>query len=113
MGARGPKHERVLFLSEHFFTHPKIRALSDAEFRCWVGVLLEQLANGNAAALPEHLYGLSRRRVERLLELGLLEEEEGRLLVHGWDQWNGREAYKRFLNRERVRRHRERRSAET
>jgi len=108
MGLRGPKSERVLFLSENFLRHPKIRSLTDAEFRCWMEILLEQLRTGNGSQLPQRDYGLSRRRRERLIELGLLDEIEGSLHIHGWDSWNGREAYKRFLARERKRRQRAR-----
>lgn len=112
MGHRGPKSERVLFLSENFLRHPKIRSLTDAEFRCWIEILCEQLRTGNGSELPRGVYGLSRRRRERLIELGLLDEVDGDLHIHGWESWNGREAYKRFLTRERVRRLRERRSSE-
>lgn len=112
MGSRGPKAERVLFVSEHFLDHPKVKELTDAEFRSWVRVLIEQLRNGGTADLPDHGYGLSRRRLERFVQIGLLDTEEGHLRVHGWDRWNGREAYKRFLTRERVRRLRERRRDE-
>ena len=112
MGQRGPKSERVLFLSENFLRHPKIRSLTDAEFRCWIEILIEQLRTSNGAELPAWNV-LSKRRRERLLELGLLDEIDGRLHIHGWESWNGREAYKRFLTRERVRRLRERRASET
>lgn len=112
MGLRGPKHERVLFVSEHFLDHPKIGELTDAEFRSWMRILLESLKSGNGEEVPSHVYGVSRRRVERLVEVGLLDRTEGALVVHGWDSWNGTAAYKRFLGRERVRRLRARRSGE-
>lgn len=103
-----PQSDRVLFVSEHFFDDPKIVALSDAEFRTWVGILLEQLRSGNGSVLPRHAYGTPRRRLERLVEVGLLDSSGDALHVHGWDSWNGREAYKRFLARERKRRQRKR-----
>lgn len=112
MGKRGPKIERVLLLGGGFLEDPKIRGLSAADKVEWLRVLLDHVRYGNGPDLPEHLYGLSRRRAERFRELGLLDEVEGCLQVHKWDEWNGREAYKRFLGRERVRRLRERRASE-
>lgn len=112
MGRRGPESERVLFVSEHFLDHPKIGVLTDGEFRTWMRILIEQLRNGGTSEVPQHAYGISRRRLERLIEVGLLDREGTRLHVHGWDKWNSREAYKRFLTRERVRRLRERRRSE-
>lgn len=97
----------MLLLSLGFRDDPKIRALSDSEYRAWTEVLFNQLEFGNGSS--ECRTPLSKKRRDRFVELGLLDEEGGRLYVHGWDRWNGREAWKRFLNRERQRRFRERR----
>lgn len=112
MGKRGPKVERVLFIDADFFDHPKITALTRTEREQWLRLLADQLRTGNGSDLPPHAYGVPRKRLERYLELGLLDQEDDVLCVHNWERWNGREAYKRFLNRERVRRHRARRRAE-
>lgn len=104
---RGRPSERVLFVSEHFLDHPKVRQLTDSEFRSWMLVLLGQLRNDDSD-LPGYAYGISRRRLERFVDLELLDRDEGVLRVHGWDEWNGREAYKRFLARQRKRRQRAR-----
>lgn len=103
-----PQSDRILFVSEHFLSHPKISELTDREFREWVFVLIEQLRSNNGGNLPTHAYGIPRQRLRRFAELGLLDSEGDRYHVHGWEKWNGREAYKRFLARERKRRQRER-----
>lgn len=109
---RGRPYEPILFLAGGFFEDPKIVALTQAEKLEWLRLLLDHVRYGNGANLPPHGYGVSRKRLQRFSELGLLDDEEGALHVHGWDQWNGREAYKRFLTRERVRRLRARREGD-
>jgi mannose/cellobiose epimerase-like protein (N-acyl-D-glucosamine 2-epimerase family) len=109
---RGRPYEPILFLAGGFLEDPKIVALTPGEKLEWLRLLLEHVRYGNGSDLPGHGYGVSRRRLERFSELGLLDEEEGVLYVHGWDQWNGRDAYKRFLTRERVRRLRARRESD-
>lgn len=106
MGTRGPKSELVLFLSVDFYDDPKVAALTLGEREQWLRILMEQLRSGNGAEFRGHAYGVGRKRIDRYIEAGLLDEEDGLLLVHGWDEWNGREAYKRFLARERKRRQR-------
>ena len=98
--------ERIVFLNADFFDDPKILSLSVHEREQWIRILAEQVKTGNGAELPRHAYGAPRERVERYAELGLLVDVEGRLHINKWDQWNGREAYKRFLARERKRRQR-------
>jgi len=108
MAKRGGR-ERILFLSEGFLDDPRIAGLTDSEFRAWVRVLTDQLRFGNGGS--ELRSPLAPRRQRRYLDVGLLEQdEEGRLHVHAWDRWNGREAWKKALTRERVRRHRARRA---
>ncbi len=106
MGKRGPKRERILFLDSGFLDDAKVSALTDGELRAWLRILLEQVRSANGSEIPGHAYGVSRKRIQKLIELGLVDDAEGIWQVHGWDSWNGRDAYKRFLNRERVRRHR-------
>ena len=112
MGRRGPKPDRVLFMDGGFLEDPKIIALTSPEKVEWLRILLDHVRYGNGSELPRHVYGASRGKLKRFLELGLVDEVEGSLHVHGWDAWNGRDAYKRFLGRERVRRLRERRGSE-
>jgi len=112
MAKRGRPSDLVLFVSVDFFRDPKVQALTPAERLQWLEILTEQLRTGNGAELPSHAYGCSRRRVQRFREVGLLDEVEGSLHVHKWDEWNGREAYKRFLTRERVRRFRRKRDGD-
>lgn len=101
------EHDRVLLLSLGFRDDPKIRALSDAEYRAWTNVLFDQLAFGKGSS--ELRSPIVERRRRRFLSLGLLDEdEEGCLHVHAWDRWNGRAAWKRWLNRERQQRFRDR-----
>ena len=106
MPAGRPESERVLFVAGSFLEDPKIRSLSAVDKLEWLRILLDHVRYGNGSYLPEHLYGLSRRRAQRFLEVGLLVDEGGVFQVHNWDAWNGREAYKRFLARERKRRQR-------
>ena len=103
---RGRPSELVLFVSVDFYDDPKIASLTMAEREQWIKILMDQLRSGNGSELPAHAYGVSRGRVARYAEVGLLDDIEGRFHVHGWDEWNGREAYKRFLARERKRRQR-------
>lgn len=105
---RGRPSDLVLFVDPGFWEHPKVASLTAVERDAWLRILAEQLRSRNGGKLPLGAWGLSKRRIRRYLEAGLLDEEDGELLVHGWDSWNGREAYKRFLARERKRRQRQR-----
>lgn len=109
---RGRPSELVLFVDVNFWDNPKVIGLTTLERERWLWLLAEQLKAANSKELPGHVYGVPRKRIERYLEAGLLEEVEGRLHVHGWDDWNGHKAFKRLLTRERVRRFRERRQGD-
>jgi hypothetical protein len=106
---RGRPSDLVLFVDPGFWEHPKVASLTAVERDAWLRILAEQLRSRNGDTLPLGAWGLTRKRIQRYLEAGLLDEKNGSLVVHGWDSWNGREAYKRFLTRERVRRLRARR----
>lgn len=112
MGLRGPKSELVLLVDVNFWDDPKIQKLSAHERDQWLHILAEQLRTGNGATLPLGSWGLSKQRVSRYVDAGLLDKVDEELRVHKWDEWNGREAYKRFLGRERIRRLRARRKSE-
>ena len=107
---RGRPSDLVLFVDVNFWDDPKIKALTAHERDQWLRILAEQLRAGNGSKLPFGGWGASRQRIRKYVELGLLEEIDGGLCVHKWDEWNGREAYKRFLVRQRVRRHRDKRA---
>jgi hypothetical protein len=104
---RNSDHDRVLLLSLGFRHDPKISSLTDAEYRAWTNVLFDQLQFGNGSS--ELRSPLSSQRRKRFLDLGLLVEgEDGRVYVNAWHEWNGREAWKRYLNRQRQQRFRDR-----
>jgi hypothetical protein len=109
---RGRPSELVLFVDVKFWENPKVVGLTALERERWLWLLAEQLKTGSGRELPEHAYGVPRKRIARFLEAGLLDEVGGRLHVHDWDEWNGHKAYKRLLTRERVRRFRERRNGD-
>lgn len=108
----GRPSELVLFVDVNFWDDPKVRNLTPREQNQWLRILAEQLKSGNGACFPFGSWGLTRGQLERYIEAGLLVSVEGELHVHKWDEWNGREAYKRFLGRERVRRLRARRQGD-
>ena len=109
---RGRPSELVLFVDVNFWDDAKVKQLSVHERDQWLRILAEQLRTGNGSKLPLGAWGVAKKRLERYLATGLLVEIEGELHVHKWDEWNGREAYKRFLGRERVRRLRARRQSD-
>lgn len=109
---RGRPSDLVLFVDVNFWDDPKVASLTSREQNQWLRILAEQLRSGNGACLPFGCWGLTRGQLAKYLEAGLLIDVEGELHVHKWDEWNGREAYKRFLARQRKRRQR-RREADT
>src|SRR5688572_29885146 len=109
---RGRPSELVLFVDPGFWQNPKGRALTPTERDEWLRLLAELLKAGNGGEIPDHAFGVSGKRVQRYLDVGLIDNDEGVFKVHGWDEWNGRDAYRRFLTRERVRRLRKRKRAE-
>lgn len=109
---RGRPSELVLFVDVNFWDDPKVRTLNAHERDQWLRILAEQLRSGNGSLLPFGAWGVPKKRLQRYLDAGLLVDRDGKLHVHKWDEWNGREAYKRFLGRERVRRLRARRQSD-
>lgn len=107
--SRGRPSELVLFVDPNFWDDPRVRALSPADRDQYLRILAEQLKARNGAHLPWGAWGVPRTRLRKYVEAGLLREEDDDLVIEDWDAWNGREAYKRFLTRERVRRLRARR----
>ena len=109
---RGRPSELVLFVDVNFWEDPKIANLSPSEQNQWLRILAEQLRSGNGPRLPFGYWGLTRKQLGRYIQAGLLIDVEGELHVNNWNSWNGRDAYKRFLTRERVRRLRARRNGD-
>jgi hypothetical protein len=105
---RSSDRDRVILLALGFRHDPKIQALSDTEYRAWTNVLFDQLEFGNGTSELRSV--LSPRRCQRFLDLGLLKRtDDGRIYVNAWDEWNGRAAWKRYLNRQRQQRFRDKR----
>lgn len=98
-----------LRLDDKFARHPKIEALTDAQFRVWVRVLCycaEYQNRGRFEAKSLRiLRGITTKRLENFVKLGLLtEEENGWFHVHDFDFYNPRDP----TARERSRRYRDR-----
>lgn len=109
---RGRPSELVLFVDVNFWDDPKVASLTPREQNQWLRVLAEQLRSGNGGCLPFGSWGLTQGQLGKYIQAGLLVDVEGELHVNNWDAWNGRDAYKRFLTRERVRRLRQRRNGD-
>jgi hypothetical protein len=80
-----------LRLDDSFSTHPKILALTDAEFRVWIRLLCHCARHRRSvvdAATRRELRGLGPRRIARFVSLGLLDElAPGAYAVHEWTQF--------------------------
>lgn len=96
-----------LRLDDGFAAHPKIAALTDAEFRGWLRLLCwcaqyrtREIPNGITTVLP----GINKKRLDRFYHLGLIDAGDHGYEVHDWETYNPKDPGAA----DRVRRYRER-----
>ena len=95
--------------------NPKVQSLNGPLFKAWVNLMC--IACFNDGLLPDiqriaYRLKLSEDRtsslIRGLVNLKLIDESDGVLTIHDWDEWQFRPENSRASSTERVRRHRER-----
>jgi len=87
--------ERVLNmwvkLDDGFASHPKIAQLSDKEFRVWVRLLCYcaryKSVNGEIGSARNEVIGVTEAFLKKAGEVGLLDDVDGQLCVHDWQDY--------------------------
>lgn len=80
-----------LRIDDGFTGHPKVAALSDGEFRAWVRLLCWSAAYKTdevPRGIVGSIVGITKKRLERYAELGLLDEDDSGYTVHDWYSYN-------------------------
>lgn len=76
-----------LRIDDGFTANKKVAQLSDGEFRCWMRLLCHCAHTGDPLVTPasvREVATLTKARVKRYAELGLLDAAEGGHVVHDW-----------------------------
>lgn len=74
-----------LRVDDGFADHPKLGKLTDPEFRVWMRILCNCARYRNPTVDESSgVKGLDSRKIAKYVERGLLDQEDGRLVVHDW-----------------------------
>jgi hypothetical protein len=100
-----------LRIDDNMISHPKIRALTDTQYRVWMRTL-SHCSRMDDPTVDEgvinELKGLNASTVKRFSDLGLLDETPHGHKVHGWEKYRRRDV----TSQERTRRHRDKKRDE-
>jgi hypothetical protein len=97
------------WLDSRVWCHPKLADLSAPAFRAWINGLCYADGFGTAGKLTNGQVALVRagkNEIKELIAAGLWEMENGEVLIHDWDEYNGKRDERRAADRERKRRER-------
>jgi HNH endonuclease len=81
-----------LRIDDGFTANKKVAQLSDGEFRCWMRLLCHCARLRDPAVSPatiREVATLTKARVRRFAELGLLDSSGGTFEIHDWNTYNG------------------------
>lgn len=98
----------MAWLDDRVWCHPKVVGLSDRAFRvhvCGIAYSSGFSTAGVLTSAQQGLVGATARQRAELIGAGLWDElEQGSVLIHDWDEHNGKRDARRAAERERMRR---------
>jgi hypothetical protein len=96
----------VAWLDDRVWCHPKLADLTDRSFRVWVNGMAYSSGFGTRGLLTpgqQRTIGADTRVRRELVAAGLWDETTEGVLIHDWDDHNGKRDARRAADRERKR----------